>query len=139
VETLAKEPLVKLQAEYTRLFISGYPKTPCPPYESAYREGRLMGQANAATRALYSEWGMVIEPPLADHLATEFEFLAFLLTLAQTTPEVADQALAARTAFLTEHLGQWLPQFAADLQAHTRFEGYRKLADFLLSCFRSGN
>jgi len=34
---LERMPLEHWQAEHTRLFISAYPKTPCPPYESAYR------------------------------------------------------------------------------------------------------
>jgi TorA maturation chaperone TorD len=32
-------PLGEWQAEHTRLFISGYPTTPCPPFESAYLSG----------------------------------------------------------------------------------------------------
>ncbi len=133
VDLLSEESPVNLQAEYTRLFISGYPKTPCPPYESAYREGRLMGQANVSVRALYSQWGMVVDPPLGDHIATELEFLAFLTALAMTAPEIAEQALTTRAAFLSEHPGQWIPQFAANLQTHAQIEGYRLLANLLLT------
>ena len=42
---LATLPLNQIQGEHTRLFISAYPHVPCPPYESAYREGELMGEA----------------------------------------------------------------------------------------------
>ena len=36
LEIAEKENLNELQAEYTHLFISGFPKTPCPPYESFF-------------------------------------------------------------------------------------------------------
>ena len=40
---LRKLPLEEWQAEHTRLFVNGFPSTPCPPFESAYRDGHLFG------------------------------------------------------------------------------------------------
>ena len=36
-------PLGEWQAEHTRLFISGHPKTVCPPFESAFLGGTMFG------------------------------------------------------------------------------------------------
>ena len=35
-------PLGEWQAEHTRLFISGHPKTVCPPFESAFAASRAL-------------------------------------------------------------------------------------------------
>jgi TorA maturation chaperone TorD len=130
VDLLAQEPLETLQAEYTRLFINGYPSTPCPPYESAYREGRLMGRANVQVRAIYLQWHVDVDPSLADHLSTELEFMAFL-SIATKLDHISHNATDAAHSFRVDHLRTWLPAFAADLATHARLPGYRALADAL--------
>ena len=45
VDELMDLPLQEWQGEHTRLFINGYPKTPCAPFESIYRHGRMAGPA----------------------------------------------------------------------------------------------
>ena len=46
-------PLGEWQAEHTRLFISGSPTPPCPPYESVYLSGRKHGPQEQALKDLY--------------------------------------------------------------------------------------
>lgn len=41
VAAFERENAESLQAEYTRLFLNGYPHTICPPYESVYLEKRM--------------------------------------------------------------------------------------------------
>jgi putative dimethyl sulfoxide reductase chaperone len=128
IDLFEKEPLQKLQAEYTRLFITGYPRTPCPPYESVYREKQLLGKSNQEVQTIYREWGMSVDARLADHLATEFEFLAFLC-FAAALSEISDKAKKAERSFSGDHLQKWAPQFAADLQNNAGLEGYKALGE----------
>uniref|UniRef100_Q3AS11 Cytoplasmic chaperone TorD n=1 Tax=Chlorobium chlorochromatii (strain CaD3) TaxID=340177 RepID=Q3AS11_CHLCH len=130
LDAFAAEPQEQLQAEYTRLFLNGYPNTPCPPYESVYREERMMGESSLAVQKLYQQWEIAIDANLSDHLATELEFLAFL-SAATTLTEVATDALATREYFLEEHVRQWLPQFCRDLQKEATVEAYRLLSQLL--------
>ena len=124
-----KEPLSELQAEYTRLFINGYPKTCCPPYESVYLEGQMVGQVNRIVMEIYQNWGFSVNPRLADHVSTELEFLAFLLTASEIS-EISDMASKEYTDFLTHHINRWIPQFTADLRYCASLDVYKMLSDF---------
>jgi nitrate reductase assembly molybdenum cofactor insertion protein NarJ len=75
---LANAPLEEVQAEYTRLFISAYPKLLCPPYESYYREGVVYGNSSIEVKEWYGKQGLCFacesEPP--DVLGAELDYLA---------------------------------------------------------------
>lgn len=116
-----------LQAEYTRLFINGYPHTPCPPYESVYREKRMLGHTAVSVQEQYMEWGMTVDTGLTDHIATEFEFLSFL-SMAAALDNAASAAIDASGRFIEEHILRWVPQFAMDLEKNADLKVYRKLA-----------
>lgn len=77
-EFLARVPIEELQAEYTRLFISSYPKLLCPPYESFYREGVVYGNSSIEVGEWYARQGLRFslegEPP--DILSAELDYLA---------------------------------------------------------------
>jgi putative dimethyl sulfoxide reductase chaperone len=79
-EALSSVPLEEVQAEYTRLFISTYPKLLCPPYESCYREGLVYGNSSIEVGEWYKKYGLDFicdsEPP--DLLSVELEFLAII-------------------------------------------------------------
>lgn len=79
-EVLSSVPLEEAQAEYTRLFISTYPKLLCPPYESCYREGLVYGNSSIEVGEWYRKYGLDFicesEPP--DLLSVELEFLAIM-------------------------------------------------------------
>ena len=122
---LSSLPLDQVQGEHTRLFINAYPHVPCPPYESAYREGELLGAAAEQVDVLYREWGLVVEGEQVDHVAAELEFVAFLLTL--DTPEARN---AAET-FTRDHLARWVPRFAEDVIRESRLGFYREAGRLL--------
>jgi TorA maturation chaperone TorD len=122
-----------LQAEYTRLFLNGYPRTVCPPYESVYLEKRMHGEAAVAVAAAYAEWEMSVEPGLIDHLATELEFLAFLASAESLDNAVSTEARKASDAFMKQHLTRWMPQFVADLKAGAKLDAYRMLGEVMES------
>ena len=130
---LALLPLDQVQGEYTRLFISAYPRVPCPPYESVYTEGELFGLAAEDTDDLYRRWGLVADAEATDHAGAELEFMAFLLAL--DSPE----SHAAANQFLAEHIMIWLPQFASDLAKQSRLRFYQAVGALLaaaLECRR---
>ncbi len=111
-------PLEEVQAEYTRMFISAYPKLLCPPYESYYREGLVYGNSSVATGEWYRKQGLDFtfegEPP--DHLSVELEFLA----------------MRDDRAFL-EKLREWIYQFTDRVKNNSAIYGRcaEDLEDFL--------
>ncbi len=125
---LKEIPLEHLQAEHTRLFISAYPHLPCPPYESAYREGTLLGNSAAAVDRIYREHRIVVSGEDVDHAAVELEFMAFLLTVGD------DDAMTDAASFFETHLLAWMPKFAADIQQASKLNFFRETG-ILLGAF----
>ncbi len=126
IRDLGDVPLEQLQGEYTGLFVNNPPRLPCPPYESAYREGRLLGSAAAEVAETYRRWGLATNGDMADHVSTELEFMAFLAGLPQE-----EQVREAQKRFLRDHLLTWLPHFAADVQQQAHVPFYRTLGRLL--------
>jgi TorA maturation chaperone TorD len=131
VAAFEREDAETLQAEYTRLFLNGYPRTVCPPYESVYLEQRMHGESTVAVQAAYAEWEMSVEPGLIDHLATELEFLAFLASAESLDGGMSADARKAADAFMQQHLSRWTPQFVADLKAGAKLDAYRMLGELM--------
>jgi TorA maturation chaperone TorD len=120
-----------LQAEYTRLFINGYPHTVCPPYESVYLEKRMHGDAAVSVSAAYAEWEMTVEAGLIDHLSTELEFLAFLASAESLETDISKEAQEASKRFVRDHLHRWVPQFIEDLKVGATLDAYRMLGKLM--------
>ena len=126
--------LQEWQAEHTRLFINGYPKTPCAPLESIHRHGRMAGPACDELIQLYAEAGVSAVSDLpADYLGTMLEFAALLIERA--TPDAKRQL----ETLLTKHLTGWLPQFCERLRQEARLKLYRRLGDGLHSWISACN
>ena len=126
VVQLHEIPLDEWQAEHTRLFINGYPKTPCAPFESIYRHGRMEGPACDELARLYADAGVAVSDDLpTDYLGTMLEFAALLLE--RGTPDAHRQLTALRD----KHLSLWLPQFSQRLLTESRFKLYRCLGEKL--------
>jgi TorA maturation chaperone TorD len=117
-------PLEQWQAEHTRLFVTGFPVTPCPPFESAYREGRLFGAAVDELEDFYARLGRVSIGAPADYLGTLLECAAWLEADPDSRPVYRDELWRG-------HLAHWLPRFCADLDRHSRLRLYRAVADWL--------
>lgn len=122
--------------EYERMFV-GPGHLPCPPYESFWRDDvpidlwhSLMGPAAADLRQLYRELGVDMAEDAAelpDHVAVEFEALAYALSRAD------GGRLAER--LIGEHLGKWLPRFCKQVAEQARHPFYGKLAATTLDWF----
>ncbi len=105
IETASIE---ELQAEYTRLFISAYPKLLCPPYESYYREGVVYGNSSIEVGEWYRRQGLDFtcegQPP--DLLSAELDFLAL----------TDDKQFLAR-------MKEWIFEFTARVKEHSKLYG----------------
>jgi TorA maturation chaperone TorD len=118
---LVEVGLEEWQGEYTRLFISGYPKTLCPPFESAYRQGGMGGSSAGDLEQLYRRVGLRSTDMPADFLGTMLECAAYLLD------QGADRDEEIWSELWDEHLTRWVPRFARDLAEHSQLGLYRAL------------
>jgi TorA maturation chaperone TorD/Pyruvate/2-oxoacid:ferredoxin oxidoreductase delta subunit len=126
-------PQEGLEVEYARLFV-GPGRPVAHPYESVYREGRVMGDCTLAVRQSYAAEGLAPEGhSLPDHVAVELEFMAHLAQREAEAQERGDEEealayLRQQEAFLSEHLGRWLPRFCQRVLAGGAHPFYADLA-----------
>lgn len=132
---LARIPLEQMQAEYTRLFINGFPTTPCLPYESRYCKSETVWEEVVV---FYRRWGLTSKREQPDHIAVELEFLHVLLSALETATdeEERSEVQVAVEAFWSKHLGRWAERFAHDLITHARLAFYRILGEVLAEFVR---
>ncbi|OGR31056.1 MAG: hypothetical protein A2005_09755 [Desulfuromonadales bacterium GWC2_61_20] len=131
----------ELPAAYTALFINRLGGVAAPPYGSVYLEsgGQLMGETTTRVAAWYARMGLrpenVGEP--VDFLATELEFLYFLVVREETALQAGDAAAADnatrdQSRFANELLFPWIDTFchrvSSDASAHPV---YRQAAELL--------
>lgn len=122
-------PLEEWQAEHTRLFVNGHPRTACPPFESVWVNGMMSGPATASIADLYRRIGLESEHLLPDYLGTMLECASYL----EEQPD--EPACALRRELWEEHLGRWLPQFTQALLKESRLALYRDLAGQLSALY----
>ena len=129
VAELEDVPLDEWQAEHTRLFVSGHPKTACPPFESATVSGSLWGTAGDKLADLYRRAGLEATDLPPDYLGTELECAAYLLE------QDCSRSRDLLRELWQEHLASWVPRFHPLLQAESRLLLYRQLAQQLAGVF----
>ena len=120
-EMRALDP-VALENEYIRLFVNSMPEVPCAPYGSVYLEGTIMGESTLKVADIYRQYGLEPEE-MADHIAVEAEFLAWLSDRMDESEENRQHF-----AFLLGHLRQWTTDFFARVERHDRLGCYRQSA-----------
>lgn len=113
--------LDELGVEFTRL-MSGIQEGsgPPPPFESVWREDRLIGESTVAVIEAYGRAGFADIAPEAgpqDHIAVELKFLALLALREMEAWRGGDTAgaekrLAQQREFLDRHLSAWAPRWA---------------------------
>lgn len=111
---------ISLQNEYVRLFVNTLPEVPCAPYGSVYLEGSVMGETTLKVADIYRKYGLATEE-LADHVAVESEFLAWLHGV-----RTVDAERGQDFAYLLAHLRQWTEPFFALVAQHDRLGCYRR-------------
>lgn len=126
-----------LAVEYTRLF-SGIQEGlgPPPPFESLWREDRLIGETTVAVIDAYARAGFADIDPAAgpqDHIAVELKFLALLALREAQAWQAGDTALARerigqQREFIARHLAAWAPRWAQSVALHSREPLFAALA-----------
>ncbi|MBI5890922.1 MAG: molecular chaperone TorD family protein [Nitrosomonadales bacterium] len=119
VAELEQTPLEEWQAEHTRLFISGHPKTVCPPFESAFLRGTMFSTASDQLGDLYRRAGLQAESLPPDYLGTQLECAAYL------SEQPCNHSSELLLELWREHLSAWLPKFGSALQQESRLLLYR--------------
>ena len=130
----------ELGSEFTRL-MSGVLEGmgPPPPFESVWREERLIGESTVAVIEAYALAGFAdIEPEAGpqDHLAVELKFIA-LLALREAEAWRAGDAAGARRRlsqqrdFLNGHLAAWASRWAETVIEQARHPLFAALAGLL--------
>ncbi|MEK6776839.1 MAG: molecular chaperone TorD family protein [bacterium] len=128
------EFVVDLDEEYTRLFINAFPTLRVPPYESYYREKRMMGRAAMECLFLYRSDGLTVrdEGELPDHIVSQLEYLGFLClaeSAAQAgSPDAVPVLRRKQREFYEKHIMTWVPDFCFRVQSHSKIHFYRVMA-----------
>lgn len=123
--------------EYHRLFEGAML---CPLNETAYirrDKGAILGDLAGYYRAFgWAPAAQSGEKP--DHLLSELQFLALLLTMqAQATPEAAALTAEAMASFAADHLNDWIGTVAQQLQACTSLPFYHGVETALRETWRA--
>lgn len=114
---------ILLENEYVRLFINAMPEVTCAPYGSVYLEGSVMGESTLKVTEIYRKYGMESEE-LADHIAVESEFLAWL------HGQAAEDAEARKDfKYLLGHLREWTKPFFSKVEQHDQLGCFRHSAE----------
>jgi TorA maturation chaperone TorD len=136
-----------LAVEYAGLFLAGRDGV-LGPTESAFREGRLAGEATLAVTEAYARQGFLKQTAFRepeDHVAVECAFLAVIgAQLAQhiksdwaTAVPAVREALAAQQKFLHAHPLAWFPAWASHLERHAELPVYPAVARLALAVLRA--
>lgn len=132
--------LEQLGVEFTRLF-SGVQEGmgPPPPFESVWREDRLIGESTVAVIEAYAKAGFADIDSAAgpqDHVSVELKFIA-LLALREAEAWQADDKTGAHRRliqqrdFLDQHLATWAPRWADAIVGQSRAPLFAALAGLL--------
>lgn len=142
------KPIEKLREDlavaYTRLF-RGIKRDygPPPPYESVYKEGRMVGNSALAVLRKYREVHLNLldkhKGVLPDHIGVELNFMHFLCSKEMEAFKNEDQAGALRflrmqKEFLEKHIMRWFPKFHSAVESH--YEKNNGIANFYLGAVK---
>lgn len=141
---LDSERLDRMKSEYTRLFI-GPDKLIAPPWESVYTtaERALFQESTLAVREWYRKYHYLPEgyPRVADdHISLMTHFLSLttgkaIVCLEEGRTEECRNLLEGQKLFERNHLLNWLPKYAAEIQKSKTREFYpqfvKAMADFM--------
>jgi TorA maturation chaperone TorD len=125
IAELEQTSLEEWQAEHARLFVSGHPKTVCPPFESAFLSGAMFGIACDQLGDLYRRAGLQAEGASPDYLGTMLECAAYL------REQPCDHSNELLQELWREHIAAWAPRLGIVLQGESRLLLYRQLGEQL--------
>ena len=113
-----------------------------PPYETEYGNEALFQQPQELSDLMgfYRAFGLTVklaEHERVDHISCECEFMSFLAmkeayALTHDDASMLAETVKAEKLFLRDHLGRFLPTFAAQLRRENASGFYAELADLTL-------
>jgi len=122
IKHLNEEKREALEGEYTSLFVTGYPKTPCPPYYSAYQTGMVVSDYTEKLYEIYEGYGIELSnEQFPDFIPIMLEFMTLLLT---------NELLKEAKEFYNEYL-IWLTEFSENIKRNTQEEYFINIANQL--------
>lgn len=136
-ELQGPKELEKLKIDFARLFVGPYSLL-APPYGSVYLEGdrKIMGDSTLDVQDRYRKAGVELSDnfrDVPDHIAAELEFMYFLVfkeiqALENSDVDTTIDYFEKQRAFLSEHLGTWVFNFADSIEKEAETEFYKNLA-----------
>jgi TorA maturation chaperone TorD len=131
INLASEQELEDLLWEYTRLFIGPY-RLPCPPLESVYTSPKrlMMQDSYEEVREFYNRIGIEVGSAniMPDHIGAELNFLSVLSSRMMDKPEESSTYEKLADEFLADHLQNWVPGFAADMEQAAETPLYKALA-----------
>ena len=133
----------ELAVDYARVFLGAgqYDKITAPPYESVYtsEDHLLMQDARDGALKHYRAEGLDLPEENTtpeDHVGFEMQFMATLIertadALAAGDGARFDELVRRQRSFFEEHLANWLPAFAGDIDRFCKTEFYHGIADLV--------
>ena len=134
--------LTELQAEYVALFDRPSTGHTLSPFESVQRKGMVDLHNLAALGESYQRFGLALAPDAAetaDHCSVEFAFMSFLAFREGEALRLGQDAHTygqAQSAFLRDHIMQWMPRWLknlAEAARHPYFAAAAGLAAMVLA------
>jgi TorA maturation chaperone TorD len=129
--------LEEIKIDFARLFVGPYSLL-APPYGSIYLEGerKIMGYSTLDLLETYRHAGVDLSDnfrDVPDHIAAELEFMYFLVfkeveALENSDIETTFGFLEKQRAFLRQHLGVWVFDFAGSIEEKSKTDFYKNLA-----------
>jgi len=138
VAATTESTLTDLAVDYARIFLGVSRGSAAFPYESVYTsESRMfMQESRDEVLTVFRAEGLdraedFNEPE--DHIALEFEFMAFLSqktidALQEGEDEDVVRYLEKQNAFLEEHILTWVPDFCRDVDRFAKTDFYKAAA-----------
>lgn len=138
-----EDAITDLAADYAKIFLAAgiSQGSAAFPYESVYTspDGIIMQDAWETVRKCYESVGLIKNGETSglfeDHIALELEFMAFLCEEARRDPDCSDWLIKQRE-FLREHLLNWVPAFAADVDQYADTLFYKAIANITVGFLR---
>ncbi|MEB3760254.1 MAG: molecular chaperone TorD family protein [Desulfurococcales archaeon] len=135
------------KADLTRVFISSYDKTPCPPYESIYtgqlsrHRSILLPHVVSRLRSFYKRLGVEstgLPGITVDHLSTELEYMALVHELlSKPNDTILYNDLEKIRKEFVGHLLTWIPVLVECIENNAESELLKmqaRLLDELVRC-----
>lgn len=131
VRTLAalnRRTIRDLQQEYARLFGEDGSAASCSAYFGSSSLRMWDDVLAQSTQNIFDMWRQGIDIEQTTHIETQLEFLSYLCQHADN-----EATQLAKQDFLHQCVFNWLPRFAGDVVAATRFDFYRTTAQLLVA------